>query len=302
VRRAIHQSQESLAKLAQRSDLTPKTVATWQQRSHVRDAPMGPKPCHAPVLTREEEALLVAFRRHTWLPLDAGRYAWPATLPQLTRSARQRCLQRHGISRLPDMASEQPGEKTFQAYPSGSCHLDIAEVRTEEGQRHLCGAGDRACQFASAAWHGGAHTRIAAQFRRNWIAARPYQIHTALTDHGIQFTTRQRAIDAFDQIVDRVCRDNGSDHRLTTINHPWTNGQGERMNRTLEEAPVRRYHDETHDHLKAHLHAFLRADNFATRLKTLKGLTPDGYICKGWPKEPERLTVNPCHHTLGLNT
>jgi len=43
------------------------------------------------------------------------------------------------------------------------------------------------------------------------------------------------------------------------------------------------------------------ADNFAKRLKTLKGLTPDEYICRCWQKEPERLTINPHHHTLGLN-
>ena len=70
VRHAIPQRQESLAKRAKRSDVTPKTGAKWQQRAHVHDAPMGPKQCHATVLTREAEALIVAFRRHTRLPLD----------------------------------------------------------------------------------------------------------------------------------------------------------------------------------------------------------------------------------------
>jgi hypothetical protein len=45
---------------------------------------------------------------------------------------------------------------------------------------------------------------------------------------------------------------------------------------------------------------FLNAYNFAKRLKTLQGLTPYEYIAKCWQKEPERFTVNPCHHTLGL--
>jgi hypothetical protein len=74
------------------------------------------------------------------------------------------------------------------------------------------------------------------------------------------------------------------------------------MHRTLKEATVKKYDSETHDHLKEHLHAFLMAYNFAKRLKKLKGLTPYEYICKCWQKEPERFTVNPCHHTLGLNT
>jgi transposase InsO family protein len=46
-------------------------------------------------------------------------------------------------------------------------------------------------------------------------------------------------------MFDRICREHGIEHRLTKPNHPWTNGQVERMNRTLKEATVRRYHYET---------------------------------------------------------
>jgi transposase InsO family protein len=37
-------------------------------------------------------------------------------------------------------------------------------------------------------------------------------------------------------------RENGIEHRFTKINHPWTNGQVERMNRTIKDAPVKRFH------------------------------------------------------------
>jgi transposase InsO family protein len=301
VRRAIQHSQESLAKLAQRYALNPKTVAKWKKRSHVDDARMGPKQYHSTVLTREEEALIVAFRRHTLLPLDDCLYALQATLPHLTRSALHRCLQRHGISRLPDMAHDKPGKKKFKAYPIGYFHIDIAEVRTEEGKLSLCVAIDRACKFAYAELHADANKLVAAQFLRNLLAAMPYKIHTVLTDNGIQFTNRQRDIYAFHHIFDRVCHEYGIDHRLTKTNHPWTNGQVERMNRTLKEATVKKYYYETHDHLKAHLHTFLMAYNFAKRLKALKGLTPYEHICKCWQEEPQRFTINPYHHTLGLN-
>src|SRR5918992_3391648 len=127
VRRTIQHSQESLAKLAKRYDVNPKTVAKWKTRAHVHDAPMGPKPCHSTVLTLEAEALIVALRRHTLLPLDDCLYALQATLPHLTRSALHRCLQRHGMSRLPNMASAQPEQKRLKACPIGSCHIDIAE-------------------------------------------------------------------------------------------------------------------------------------------------------------------------------
>ncbi len=51
------------------------------------------------------------------------------------------------------------------------------------------------------------------------------------------------------------------------------NGQVERMNRTLKEATVRRYHYDSHDQLRAHLRLFLNAYNFARRLKTLRART-----------------------------
>jgi transposase InsO family protein len=100
----------------------------------------------------------------------------------------------------------------------------------------------------------------------------------------------------------RRCLEHGIEHRLTKPNHPWTNGQVERMNRTLKEATVRRYHYESHRQLEDHLAAFLDAYNFAKRLKTLRGLTPYEAICKAWAEQPNRFRLDPIHLTSGLNT
>lgn len=89
---------------------------------------------------------------------------------------------------------------------------------------------------------------------------------------------------------------------MTQVNHPWTNGQVERMNRTLKEATVKRYHYDSHDELKGHLQAFLMAYNFDKRLKTLRGFTPYEYICKIWSEDPDKFIINPHHYTVGLNT
>jgi hypothetical protein len=91
-------------------------------------------------------------------------------------------------------------------------------------------------------------------------------------------------------------------HRLTKPRHPWTNGQVERMNRTIKDATVKRFYYEAHDELRVHLANFVTAYNFAKRLKTLKGLTPYEYICKVWTKEPERFSLNPLQQMPGLNT
>jgi transposase InsO family protein len=68
------------------------------------------------------------------------------------------------------------------------------------------------------------------------------------------------------------------DHRLTKPAHPWTSGQVERMNRTIKDATVRRYHYDGHAQFERHLADFIAAYNFARRLKTLKGLTPYEFI------------------------
>jgi len=105
VRRAIQNSQASVRALAKQYGVNPKTVAKWKQRAQVQDQPMGPKQARSTVLSLEEEALIVAFRRHTLLPLDDCLYALQETIPHLTRSSLHRCLQRRGISRLPDIES-----------------------------------------------------------------------------------------------------------------------------------------------------------------------------------------------------
>ena len=117
---------------------------------------MGPKKICSTVFSVEKEAVCVAFRKHTLLPLDDCLYALQATIPHLSRSAV------------------------------------------------------------------------------------PYKIHTILTDNGIQFTNRKADRWAFSHIFDRVCLENGIEHRLTKVNHPWTNGQVERMNRTIKEATVKK--------------------------------------------------------------
>jgi hypothetical protein len=100
---------------------------------------------------------------------------------------------------------------------------------------------------------------------------------------------------------DMICEANGIKHRLTKPNQPWTNGQVERMNRTIKDANVKRFHCETRGQLRTHLADFLAAYNFARRLKTLGGLTPYEYICKIWTSEPDRFILDPVHQMPGLN-
>jgi transposase InsO family protein len=129
--------------------------------------------------------------------------------------------------------------------------------------------------------HQAANVKVAAAFLRALIEAVPYKIHTVLTDNGVQFcdsprhrsgpTARHRL-----HMFDRACKNHDIEHRLTKPNHPWTSGEVERMNRTLKDATVRRYHYDNHRQLEGHLAAFLDAYNLrqatevATRPHTLR--------------------------------
>ena len=315
VRRAIQHSQESLRALASRYGVNQKTIAKWRQRSTVNDLPTGPKQARSTTLSVGDEAIVVAFRRHTLLPLDDCLHALQATIPHLTRSSLHRCLQRHDISRLPEVEGTIPGRRKFKAYPLGYFHIDIAEVHTAQGRLYLLVAIDRTTKFAFVELHEKATRRIAGDFLRALIKAVPYRIHTVLTDNGTHFTSPgnarsaaaeiRRAMDNHEQFLahafEYACAQNHVDHRLTKPRHPWTNGQVERMNRTLKDATVRRFHYETHDQLRSHLADFVSAYNFGRRLKTLKGLTPYEAICKTWNSDPARFTLDPLHQMPGLN-
>ena len=137
IRRAIQHSQESLRALASRYGVNPKTIAKWKQRSSVDDRPTGPRQAKSTVLSVEDEAIIVAFRRHTLLPLDDCLYALQATLPHLTRSSLHRCLQRHDISRLPEVEGTVPAKRKFKTYLLGCFHIDMAEVHTAQGKLYL---------------------------------------------------------------------------------------------------------------------------------------------------------------------
>jgi IS30 family transposase len=302
VRRAIQNSQESLIKLSDRYGVNPKTIAKWKKRHFVHDASMGPKEIHSTVLTLEEEAIIIAFRKHTLLPLDDCLYALQPTISHLTRSSLHRCFQRHNISRLPEMNGDKKKRKEFKHYPIGYFHIDIAEVQTEEGRLYLFVAIDRTSKFVFAELYDKQTKDLAANFLKKLIDIVPYKIHTILTDNGIQFTNQKRHIYAFKHIFDRVCDENNIKHCLTKPNHPWTNGQVERMNRTLKDATVKRYHYKTHAQLIEHLNTFLMAYNFAKRLKALKGLTPYEFIYQHWENDPNTFKIKPDHHMLGLNT
>ncbi len=111
--------------------------------------------------------MVVAFRRHTLLPLDDCLYALQPTIPHLTRSSLHRCLQRHRISRLPQVEGKASATRKFRPSPIGYFHIDIAD------KLYLIVAIDRTSKFAFVELHEKVMRKTAADFRRRLIEAVP---------------------------------------------------------------------------------------------------------------------------------
>src|SRR5215207_9411209 len=142
---------------------------------------------------------------------------------------------------------------------------------------------------------------------REVVEAFPYAIHTVLTDNGMAFADLPKYRDGptakwMGHIFDRVCRENGIEHRLTKPYHPWTNGQAERMNRTVKDATIKAFHYPGLEALKAHVLAFVRAYNFAKHLKALRWRTPFQAICDAWTKDRSIFKIDPHHLIPGPHT
>jgi transposase InsO family protein len=222
-------------------------------------------------------------------------------IPHLTRSSLYRCLQRHGISRLPKADREKP--KQFKKYEIGYFHIDIAELRCEGGKGFLYVAVDRTSKLVFARIYRKATKLAAAAFLRVLIKTLPYKIHTILTDNGVQFVQRdQGGVQGWiGHIFGRVCEQNGIEHRLTKPYHPWTNGQTERMVPTIKEATVKSFHYTSINELRRHVRDWLVACNFARQLKALRFRTPYEAIEQLWKAKPDIFNAEPHHQMPGLN-
>ncbi len=186
VRRAIQHSQASLRALAKRYGINQKTVAKWRRRSSVADQRTGPKDlarqCSHP-RTRRSSSPFAATRS---CPSTIALSALQATIPHLTRSSLHRCLQRHGISRLPDSTTTSPSGHASRPIRS-AISTSIWRRSTRRKGGSTCSSPSTARpSFAFVELHEKATRRVAGDFLLHLIEAVPYKVHTVLTDNVLR--------------------------------------------------------------------------------------------------------------------
>jgi transposase-like protein len=271
---------------------------------------MGPRRPRSSVLTEAEEAVVVEFRRRTLLPLDDVLGCLRGAIPAPSRSALHRCFQRHGTSRPPQAGGRASKRKRFAETAIGYVHIDVCELRLAEGKLFMFLAIDRVSKFVHVAFFDADTKLNGAAFLRGVVEVFPYELHTVLTDDGMALADlpknrgRHPETEAVfgGHVFDRVCDQHGIEHRLTKPYHPWTNGQAERMNRTVKDATVKAFHYPGLDALKAHVLAFVAAYNLAKRLEALRWRTPFQAVCDAWKADPTSFKIDPRHLIPGPHT
>ena len=171
--------------------------------------------------------MIVEFRRRTLLPLDDVMGCLKDSIPNLTRSSLHRCLERYGISRLPDSQEKASKRGKFAETTIGYVHLDHCELRLTDGKLHMFLAIDRVSKFTYVEFHDRTKMLNGAAFLQSVIEAFPYRIHTVLTDNGMAFAdlpknrsgiSRQWGPNMFDRACLATASSTSSPSRITVEN------------------------------------------------------------------------------------
>ena len=291
IRKIIQESNDTIAVLAERYNINPKTVIKWKHRKSVQDKKCGP-PSESRSFTKEQEAIAVAVRKKLKLSIERCFYLLKETIPHLSLSSLYRCYKRHNINRIEE-AKKVSKKKKFKDYPPGYVHVDITTMRTAEGRLYLFVGIDRITKFCFIRLYKNQTSNTAVNFLRAMYASFPNFINIVLTDNGGQFTRHKG--NKKGHIFTQACVALEIEHRTTKPRHPHTNGQVERQNRSIKEATVKKYYYETHSMLERHLQAWINVYNYAQPLRSLKGLCPYEKVCLYLRSEQGKSYLNPNH-------
>ena len=310
IREEIRQSELSDRKLAAIYNISRSTVRKWQRRETSADASHRPHTLYT-ALTPAQEAIVVELRRSLLLSTDDLLVVVREFIkPDMVRSALQRLLVRHGVSKRADLIPAAEGEpratNTFKDYVPGYVHIDIKylpAMADEDGRSYLFVAIDRASRWVYLERHHNKSQAAAVRFLTNLRTKAQFTVTTVLTDNDLAFTDR------FSQpahqpsgahVFDRACAQAAIEHRLTPPRRPQTNGLVERFNGRIAEILNTTHFDAAAD-LESMLWHYNRLYNHHIPQRALGHTTPVQTL-KRWEAERPDLFHKKVYDQSGLDS
>ena len=289
-------SDEPAWMVAERYSISEQTVWKWRKRDGVHDHSHTAHRLQT-TLTPAQEAVAVALRKALLLPLDDLLSVVREFLnPNVSRSGLDRCLRRHGVSKLRDLTPKapKPAHKPFRAYEPGYLHVDVKylpQMPDEQRRRYLFVAIDRATRWVFVRIYPAKTAANARRFLRDLERAAPMKITRVLTDNGKEFTDRlfglRKRAATGNHEFDRLCADLGIEHRLAPPMRPQTNGMVERFNGRIEDV-LQSHRFRSGEDLEQTILRYVRLYNGQLPQSVLKGRTPIDAL-KDWHRQKPRL-------------
>ena len=309
VRAEIAASKEPVRALARRLGISEMTVRKWKSRDSVWDRSHTPHRLQT-TLSAAQEAIAVELRKTLWIPLDDLLVVLREFVhPELSRSALDRCLRRHGVGNLQDLKPKapNPSHKPFKAYEPGFVHIDVKylpQMADESSRRYLFVAIDRATRWVFVAIKKDKTARSAAAFLKALHKACPIKIQKILTDNGKEFTDRLFSGEGRkatgNHLFDQLCDALGIEHRLTRPRHPQTNGMVERFNGRIADVLTTHHFQDSED-LADTLTRYVHLYNHQFPQSALGGKTPLQAMKNWYAKKPDLFVKRPYDHA-GLDS
>ena len=293
-RHQIQTSTKPVSVLSRELGVSESTVRIWRKRDSVSDRSHTAHRLQT-TLSPAQEWLVVAVRKTLLLSLDDLLAVTREFInPAVSRSGLDRCLRRHGVSRLKDLMPDtepKPSPKKFKSYEVGYVHVDVKylpQMPDESQRKYLFVAIDRASRWVYLEVLPDQSIASAQRFLKNLIAQAPFEIRIILTDNGKTFTDRfcrtgerkPTGKHGFDQ----TCKQHHIEHRLTKPMHPQTNGMVERFNRRISDV-LKRTSFASALELEQTLQRYLFVYNHHIPQKALEHQVPfdklkETYLCK----------------------
>jgi transposase InsO family protein len=309
IRAAIQASDEPAWIVAERYGISEQTVWKWRKRDGVHDHSHTAHRLQT-TLTPAQEAVAVVLRKTLLLPLDDLLSVVREFLnPNVSRSGLDRCLRRHGVSKLRDLKPKtpKPAHKPFKAYEPGYIHIDVKHLpqMADEGRRrYLFVAIDRATRWVFVRIYTAKTAANARRFLRDLERAAPMKITRVLTDNGKEFTDRlfglRKRAATGNHEFDRLCADLGIEHRLSPPMRPQTNGMVERFNGRIEDV-LKSHRFRSGEDLEQTILRYVRLYNGQLPQSVLKGRTPIGAL-KDWHRDKPELFNKRPYNRVGSDT